>query len=115
EHITVSRASGQPDLYTVSLAGGRSLQSYIDPGKAGKNVVHFTFFESSGNEQPITSARATALTPSGTTETLSLIRFDAGHFAANTDLVPGEWRFQIQATLPGGQVLSPYFTQRITS
>src|SRR5207245_5506588 len=64
EHITVSRASGQPDLYTISLTGGRSLQSYVDPGKAGKNVVHFTFFQSSGNEQPITSASATALTPS---------------------------------------------------
>jgi copper transport protein len=114
EQITVSRAPGQPDLYTISLAGGRSLQAYVDPGKAGKNVVHFTFFQSSGSEQPIASATATALAPSGTTENLSLIRFDSGHFAANTDLVPGSWRFQIQATMPGGQVLSPYFTQQIT-
>ena len=115
EHITIARASGQPDVYTISLAGGRSLQSYVDPGKAGKNVVHFTFFQASGNEQPISSATATALTPSGTNESLPLIRFDAGHFAANTELIAGTWRFQIQATLPGGQVLSAYFTQQITS
>ena len=113
EQITVSRVAGQPDLYTISLPGARSLQSYVDPGKAGKDTVHFTFFQGSGSEQPITSASASALSPSGQTVTLSVIRFDPGHFASNSDLVPGRWRFQIQATMPNGQVLSAYFVQEI--
>jgi uncharacterized membrane protein len=113
QRITVARAPGQPDLSTISLPGGATLQTYIDPGRAGPNVVHFTFFQPSGAEQPISSASASAITPSGQTETTPLIRFDSGHFVANTTLASGRWTFLIQATARSGQVLSGYFTQEI--
>ena len=115
ETIQVSRAPGQPTVFPVALAGGDSVQAYVDPGGVGNNTVHFTFFEPSGNEQPIASATATATSPSGATEDLPLTRFDAGHFVANTSLVPGSWRFRVRATTSDGTTFDAYFTQRIGS
>jgi copper transport protein len=105
--------SGQPTIYTITLAGGASVQTYIDPGMAGKNVVHFTFFKASGDEQPIASANGLATPPTGATADLPLIRFDAGHFVANTTLTAGPWRFQITATTADGTAYSAYFDQSI--
>jgi putative copper export protein len=115
QHIEITRAPGQPTLYTIALAGGASLQAYVDPGKDGDNTVHFTFFQASGDEQPITSSTATAVTPSGSAEELPLTRFDAGHFVANTKLVEGHWRFRIQATIREGTVYDAYFEQHIAA
>jgi hypothetical protein len=113
EQIQVSRVPGQPTLFTIALPDGGSLQTYADPGRSGANVVHFTFFKPSGDEQPIATATATAVTPAETEENLSLIRFDPGHFAANTDLQPGRWRFRIMATARDGTQYDAYFEQRI--
>jgi copper transport protein len=114
-HVEVTRAPGQPTLYTITLPGGLSLQTYIDPGTPGNNVVHFTFFRASGDEEPIARATATATTPAGNTNDLPLIRFDPGHFVANTRLDEGNWRFDIQATTREGVPLSAYFDQTIAS
>src|SRR5439155_6384274 len=107
-------SSGQPAIYTITLAGGVSLQAYVDPGTVGNDVVHFTFFQANGKEQPIASASAVATPPSGATTDLPLIRFDAGHFVANTTLTAGRWRFQITATTSDGTTYSGYFVQDIT-
>lgn len=115
QHVEVTRAPGQPTLYTITLPGGLSLQTYIDPGTPGNNVVHFTFFQASGDEQPIARATATATTPAGHTHDLPLIRFDPGHFVANTHLDEGHWRFDIQARTREGLSLSAYFDQTISS
>ena len=116
EQITTQPATGQPTLYTIQLGGGLSLQTYVDPGtKPGPNVVHFTFFQSSGSEEAIASATASAITPSGADRNLKLIRFDKGHFASNATLTTGTWTFQISARTGDGKSLSAYFTQRIGS
>jgi copper transport protein len=111
--VSVSQQQGQPTLYTITLPQGDSLQTYIDPGTPGPDVVHFTFFQASGNELPIGSATATALAPSGQPLDLKLIRFDRGHFAANVKLTPGHWTFLIQANPTAGTPVSAYFRQRI--
>lgn len=113
EKITVARAPGQPTVSTISVAGGRTLQTYVDPGRDGPNTVHFTFFGPSGDEIAIAAASASAVTPSGSPETLSLIRFDAGHFVANTSLARGRWLFSIRATPRSGAPVSAYFEQAI--
>jgi nitrogen fixation protein FixH len=114
EHIQVMPgSSGQPTIYTISLAAGASLQAYVDPGTPGPNAVHFTFFQANGDEQPIASATATAIPPAGPASDLPLIRFDPGHFVANTSLVPGRWRFQINATTADGTPYSAYFDQSL--
>jgi copper transport protein len=115
QRVEVTRVPGQPTLYTIGLPGGVSLQTYVDPGTPGNNVVHFTFFQPSGDEQPMASATATATTPAGHTHDLPLIRFDPGHFVANTRLDEGHWRFDIQATTKDGVPLSASFDHTISS
>ena len=113
EHITVSRQPGQPALYTIQLGNGRSLQAYMQQIEPGHGVVHFTFFGASGKEEPITSARAAAVTPGGADQPLKLVRLASGHFAANLSLTPRRWTFRIDAVPAGGQPLSGYFSQTI--
>jgi hypothetical protein len=112
EQITSQSAPGQPTIYTISLGGNLTLQTYVDPGKAGPNTVHYTFFNGA-NEQPISEATARAESPSGTQAATKLIRFDRGHFAANATLTAGRWTFFIDARTTGGADLSAYFTQTI--
>lgn len=106
-------ASGQPTIYTITLAGGVTVQTYVDPGTSGNNVVHFTFFQPDGKELPITSATAVATPPGGAVADLPLIRFDPGHFVANTTLVSGTWRFQVSATAQDGTLYAAYFDHTI--
>jgi copper transport protein len=115
EQITAQAASGQPTIYTIQLGGGLSLQTYVEPGTKGPNTVHYTFFQANGNEEPISKATASSESPSGTQAPMPLIRFDPGHFAANTTLTPGIWTFFIQATTQSGRQLSAYFRQTIAS
>ena len=110
----ISTIAGNPTLYTITLGGGLTLQTYVDPATAGVANVHFTFFQSSGTEQPIASASATQTDPAGTTSGMKLIRFDPGHFAANTRVTPGTWTFTIQAKTTTGVPLTAYFTQPIS-
>jgi copper transport protein len=114
ETVASNSASGQPTLYTITFSGNDgSLQTYIDPGSAGANTVHFTFFTPSGSEQPITMASATSLSPAGQFAEIPLTRFDPGHFVANTQLAAGKWTFLINATTPDGRTLFGYFTQEV--
>ena len=111
--VTVSRAPGQPDLYTITLPTGGTLQAYVDPGKPGANTVHFTFFTAGGDEQTIDAAHARMTTPSGANQTLRLLRLSDGHFAANTDLGTGRSTFAIDATTNRGVPVGASFSQQI--
>jgi uncharacterized membrane protein len=97
QQVRVSEVPGQPTLYTVTLAAGDSLQGYVDPGRPGPNTVHFTFFNRSGDEQPVDKVRARITTSAGS-EALTLVRLGPGHLAANIDLEPGRVSFAIDAT-----------------
>jgi copper transport protein len=112
QQVQVSRVPGQPTLYTITLAAGGTLQTYIDPGRPGTNTVHFTFFTPAGDEQPMRRARASMTAPSGATQALQLLRLGPGHFAANVDLGPGQASFEIDAAGDSG-VAAGRFEQRI--
>jgi hypothetical protein len=113
EHITVSSVPGQPTLYTIALADGGTVQTYVDPATAGVANIHFTFFQASGNELPIGNATATATPPDGVTAPLPLRRFDPGHLVGTTTLTAGRWRFAIQATTRDGRTVNAYFQETI--
>jgi len=115
EQITSQSASGQPTIYTIQLGGGLTLQTYVDPGKSGPNTVHYTFFQANGQEEAIAKASASSEAPSGTQQAMSLIRFDKGHFAANTTLTSGAWTFFIDATTTSGRQVAAYFRQTVAS
>jgi copper transport protein len=103
QQVQVSEVPGQPTLYTITLATGGTLQTYIDPGRPGANTVHFTYFTAGGDEQPSDKASATMTAGSGAPEQLKLLRLGPGHFAANVDLEPGKVSFAIRASAGGKQ------------
>jgi uncharacterized membrane protein len=111
--VTVSKAPGQPDLYTITAPNGGSVQAYVDPGRPGPNTAHFTFFTRSGSEQPIDGANATMTNPLGRKQSMDLQLLTAGHFAANLNLPTGPVSFTINATPAQGPPITASFSQQI--
>jgi copper transport protein len=111
--VTVSKAPGQPDLYTITAPNGGSVQAYVDPGRPGPNTVHFTFFTKAGSEQPIDGANATMTSSLGKRQSIDLQLLTAGHFAANLNLPTGQVSFTINATPAHGPPITASFSQPI--
>jgi hypothetical protein len=114
EQVTISRAAGQPTIYTIKLAAGRSVQVYLDPGSAGFNQIHATFFDATGNELSIRDDFDVSGTlKGGTTTRFSATRFSSGHFVGQGQLESGAWRFVFSATATDGTPLTAYVDQTI--
>jgi copper transport protein len=111
--VKISKAPGQPTVYTIALQRGASLQAYLDPGKPGPNVLHLTYFTAAGAEQPMFEASASATGPSGTAGGLTLSKLSAGHYASNLNLTPGRWSFSVNATSKEGDLTDARFEQVI--
>jgi copper transport protein len=112
QHVDVSKVSGQPTLYTITLEGGLQIQAYVDPGEPGRtNQVHVTAFDADGKELPLHAATLSITPPEGGPFEPKLLRFGPGHFAANIDLTAGTWSFDVTAHAETGQVLATSFRQ----
>jgi copper transport protein len=111
--VRVSRAPGQPTVYTIALQRGSSLQAYLDPGKPGANVLHLTYFKANGSEQPMFEVNARGTNPAGVSDDLTLAKFSAGHFASNLTITPGRWSFSVTATSQEGDLTNAQFEQVI--
>jgi nitrogen fixation protein FixH/uncharacterized membrane protein YidH (DUF202 family) len=112
QHIDVSRVPGQPDLYTITLEGGVQIQSYVDPGEPGRtNQVHVTAFDADGKELPLRGVTLTIHPPDAEPFEPEMLRFGPGHLAANIDLTPGTWSFDIAAHAKDGTELVASFQQ----
>jgi copper transport protein len=111
--VKISKIPGQPTVYTIALQRGASLQTYLDPGKPGANVLHLTYFAAAGSEQPMFEVRAKGTNPAGVTDDLTLTKFSAGHFASNLTLNPGRWSFAVTATSQEGDLTNARFEQVI--
>jgi hypothetical protein len=111
--VSVTKAPGQPDLYTITAPNGGKVQAYVDPGRAGANTVHFTFFTKAGSEQAIDGANATMTTSLGKRQNIDLQLLTAGHFAANLTLPTGQVSFTINATPAQGPPITASFSQQI--
>jgi copper transport protein len=112
QDIEVSEQEGQPTLYTIQLGGGNTVQTYVDPGKAGPNNVHVTFFDSAGAEFPVEGLTVTATSQSGDVVELETRKFSAGHYVSSAELDAGRWEFDFSGRSDAGAV-SPYFTHTI--
>jgi copper transport protein len=101
-------------VYTVDLSKGRSLQLYVDPGTAGNNAVHATFFQGNA-ELAMGDATVISATPeTGPTLDLQASRFDkVGHFIGQGALSAGRWRFDITATSSDGETYQASFQETI--
>ena len=113
EHITVARNRGLPDVYTIALSGGRSLQIYIDPGHPGFNEVHATYIGTDGNELSMQSLAVTASPPAPQpVEALTVRRLDAiGHYVADLPgAIAGRYLFRLSATAKDGTTFDSTIT-----
>lgn len=104
---------GEPTIYTIHLPDARAVQGYLDPGEVGQNEVHFTFFSEAGEELAIAEADMDAISHEGDTHGLDERRLSEGHFVASTDLMPGMWRFRVDATTEEGERLTAEFEQEV--
>jgi copper transport protein len=112
QRIEVSRAQGQPDLYTIHLPDRLQIQSYVDPGVPGRtNQVHVTAFDADGNELPLERTVLEIAPPDGLPFQPDLLPLGPGHVVANVDMTAGTWSFHITAETHHGDVLSVSFEQ----
>ncbi len=105
EHITIEHSPGVPDLYTITLEAGRSLQTYLDPGRPGSNEFHATYFASPDRELPMRSLMVTATGPGLPRPTRLTVRTldQVGHFVADLPGArPGPYRFAMTAIAVDG-------------
>ena len=104
--IDVNAVSGLPTIYTVHLSAGRSVQVYLDPGRAGPNEIHATFFDAAGNELPVASV-AMVIGPTGEPATSLVPRqLEPGHFVADSTLADGTWTLSVAGPAPNGDQLT---------
>jgi copper transport protein len=104
--IDVNAVAGLPTIYTVHLSAGRTVQVYLDPGTAGANEVHTTFFDASGNELPVQSV-VMVLGPAGQpASSLDPRQLEPGHFVADTTLAAGTYTLSIAGPAPNGDQLT---------
>ncbi len=114
QRIGVSRAQGQPDLYTIYLQDGLQIQSYVDPGVPGRiNQVHVTAFDADGNELPLERTGVEIAPPERRPFRPELLPLGPGHVVANVEMTPGTWSFHISAETKDGDVLSASFEQNL--
>jgi len=100
--VDVSTQPGLPTIYTVHLDAGRTVQVYLDPGTAGPNDVHATFFDSAGQELPVASATMTIGPEGQTPQSITPQILEPGHFVGQATLDPGTYLLTVAGSAPDG-------------
>ncbi len=107
--VSINAAPGLPALYTAALTSGRTVQVYLDPGTAGANELHATFFDQAGTELPVQQVTE-QIGPSGCAlAPLTPRRLEPGHFVADTTLPAGTYTVFISGPAPNGDPLAARF------
>lgn len=104
--IDVNAVAGLPTIYTVHLSAGRSIQVYLDPGTAGPNEVHSTFFDAAGNELPVQTVVMVLGPSGGPAAALDPRQLEPGHFVADTTLAAGTYTLSVAGPAPNGDQLT---------
>ncbi|MGH2513773.1 MAG: copper resistance D family protein, partial [Candidatus Limnocylindrales bacterium] len=102
----VNAVAGLPTIYTVHLSAGRTVQFYLDPGTAGPNEVHTTFFDAAGNELPVQSLAIVLGPAGGPAAALTPRKLEPGHFVADTTLSAGTYTLAVAGPAPDGDQLA---------
>jgi copper transport protein len=111
--VDVSAAPGVPTIYTVHLPDQSTIQVYFDPGPAGSNALHVTFFDAQGNELPVPTATI-AVTPAGAAGSVVSPRLlEPGHFTAELTVPAGSVALDITGQAPGGRPLHAHFEVKV--
>ena len=115
QRVDVASAVGQPTLYTIHLSQGRTLQVYLDPGHAGANEAHSTFFDQAGTELSVGQAMVCMTPEGGVPAALPVRELEPGHFVADAALRRGRYRFDIEGAMSTGERLSAHLSVDVGS
>lgn len=96
---------GAPTIYTVHLANGATVQVYFDPGRAGPNELHATFFDGAGNELPVPTATVAVVPRDGPASIAAGRQLEPGHFVVDLSAPSGPMEVDLVGTAPGGEQL----------
>jgi hypothetical protein len=113
----ISPARGQsllpalPDITTVSLAGGGTVQAYLNPGAPGLNEFHVYIYP--GDARAAAIATATAAVAGRPPQQLRRLRLGPGHDLFYVLLSRGRWAFRVSVRV-GGRVTSFSLQRNIT-
>lgn len=91
-----------PTIHTVGLGEHGSAQVYLDPGRAGQNELHVTFFDTAGQALPVPSVTLLAVEGGGDASLPPPRQLDVGHFVSTIDTGSGELAVDIVGPLPEG-------------
>ena len=80
--VDVNASPGVPTIYIAHLTAGITVQAYLDPGTAGANELHATFFDAAGNELPVQTATY-LVGPAGDGSIVVPRQLEPGHFVAD--------------------------------
>jgi hypothetical protein len=109
--VDVLPASGSPTLYNVHLPDGTTAQLYLDPGNAGHDDLHITFFDAAGTERPI--KEAVMATELGAGQLLSPRLLEPGHFVASVDIPAGSLPVDVVGIDAGGTQVHVHVTLEV--
>ena len=105
QHVEVNAATGVPTIYTVHLDGSRTVQIYLDPGRAGANDLHATFFDAAGKELPVQTATMALDTRAAGGRVLNPRQLEPGHFVAGVMVEAGTIGVDVVGPAPDGAQL----------
>jgi hypothetical protein len=91
-----------PTIYTIQLGSPGFVQVYLDPGGAGPNELHVTFFDSAGSELPVDAVTIATRSETGGAAILTPRLLEPGHFVASVEATAGPLEVDAIGPLPGG-------------
>lgn len=109
----VTELGGDPAITSIKFDDDSTVQGYIDPGSAGTNEVHATYFTAAGRERDDLSELVIVATGPDGVRPLLVRQLSSGHAVAEAFLSPGLWRFDMSAIGGDGRVLAAWFERVI--
>jgi copper transport protein len=106
--VDVLPGTGTPTIYTVHLPDGTTAQIYLDPGTAGHDELHATFFDAAGTERSIMTA--SMATTAGAGELLGPRLLEPGHFVSEIDVEAGSLPVDVVGLDAAGQQVHVHAT-----
>ena len=111
--VDVNAQPGTPTIYTIHLPDQGTLQVYLDPGGAGANELHLTFFDPAGNELPIPTATVAFAPGTGAPSVLAPRLLEPGHFVADVTVPAGALTLDLIGQAPGGDQIHAHLEIKV--
>jgi hypothetical protein len=113
QSVDVAASSGAPTIDTVHLGAGLAVQLYLDPGVAGQNDLHATFFDAAGAELPVASATFLTTPAGGPGSIVSGRELEPGHFVTSIPVDAGALTVDVVGPNPAGGTLHAHLIMQV--